>query len=138
MYPVSTQRKRKAKHPRQSSPYLKKPVTKTVEKTGDEVGGRKGEEHPQDLGKFQQAGSCRRWVGTVSQNRVRQGEAGGMPGTPGIKLSSGLKQLCSLILEPRKTGNWLDALAQEQRARSFSAEEWAFLTSRLLEQVQAS
>ena len=54
---------------------------------------------------------------------LRLGEAGGMPGTPGIKLNSVLKQLCSLILEPRTTGNWHDAPAQVQRARSSSAEE---------------
>lgn len=41
---------------------------------------------------------------------LRLGEAGGMPGTPGIKLNSVLKQLCSLSywsLEQQATGMML-------------------------------
>lgn len=43
----------------------------------------------------------------------RKGEARGMPGTPGIKQSSGLKQLCSLTLRPRATGTMLWPKSQE-------------------------
>lgn len=67
----------------------------------------------------------------------RKGEARGMPGTPGIKQSSGLKQLCSLTLR--------SGLEQLARCSGPRAKSWVLLCrglgippSRLSEPVEAS
>lgn len=64
---------------------------------------------------------------------LRKGEARGMPGAPGIKQSSGLKQLCSLTL-----GQLAGCAGPRAKSRVLLGRGMGILPGRLSEQVQAS